>query len=647
MAVYRLHETSFVGSFCVCPFFASDRRQLSCSRPNVRVVQASAKIPDDTSEWDYFPLVKAENTSDKIEIYGKDDYEHTAGPLPWDVPYRGRSIEEIKARNKSKKVPESLPGHVFRWTDLFTEKERDADERLVKEAYLGDHKVYDVPVTKKNDLKNYDGIWLSDTGNPIDMDEAGKMLSQLGARRAPEGEVVTDEMLEGLLWEIGEADLQPEDEMVGYAEELEPPDHETFKKWRRESEKRGGSALKGGTDMLSPVKDLATDKSTRPIVEGAKVPLQNTSLCAHGGVWDGVATIYRLDKAGRFSLEQRLNCIRDKITLEEPYDHDVLDPITHRVSRTVRNCEEALSPGKAVWESGSYAFFGDEPLIISNDLKRYIGGHNLEILGEMCVVPSTFRETDTDPSGSSLRFQAIICGEKVTVKKRRGIKVTKVIVVREKRRSAVTFQGALRKGTAPALDLLSGIWRGAGLSLHPMNYLHPAELTSSLFRLERMSVPPPHSSGFTYHLKQAQSPEDEVRVEAKRAYQQHKSSTRMKSARSFDERQIAQCKYVEDQTLGCFKERNAVKIHEAQGAQALEVQSLRLGEFIDDKRLIVEEGGVAVGFPSILDEQRVELVQLIVPDVANKRIRLVVSLAVDGTMSGAVLLTEVRQAACP
>ena len=35
-----------------------------------------------------------------------------------------------------------------------------------------------------------------------------------------EGEVVTDEILEGILWEIAQDDLGPEDEVVGYAEQV-------------------------------------------------------------------------------------------------------------------------------------------------------------------------------------------------------------------------------------------------------------------------------------------------------------------------------------------------------------------------------------------------------------------------------------------
>ena len=602
---------------------------------------AEAKSTPSDDDNDYFPRLKAAYENKNIKMFAKGEYNFDDGPLPWERPLRGRTPEEHRAKSATREQPEGFAGKPLHWTDLFTEQELKDDEDISKYASLVNRRVYLEKVTKKNDLKDYGGVWLGDVETGFDVEESSRLLEELGAMRTPEDRPDTEEYLQQLLYEIAEEEARRESSPIGYAEQIDIPEPELYEKWKQESEKRGGPVVKGMSEMLSPARKMPEEvlrgreqKSVKP-----EIPLQNSCLKLHNSEWEGDCSIFEVDKNGLLKLKTEKESKRIGITLEESYNYDVLHPETHKVTRTVESCEEALSPGKAVWDDGSFARFGGEPLLSDRDTTDTLRREELKFIGELCIVDEEF-------SLKLMRYHATLYGRTEFGKKGKRRRTATICLTCEHQQavgdSASTQQGGVQDQKGPSLDILSGKWKGEGLSLHPFNYIHSAEITQSEYSLEPITTPPPRPSDLTYHLTQAPSLDEETRIEARRAYMQHKASNRVKTARRHDQKRIASCTHVEHEGFGKAEERNAVKVNFNEDESFLDVRTLRLGDFIQEKMCMINKRDVALRFPPVFDGERSETVQLIVSCGKNERKRLVVCLAADWTMTGAALFNERR-----
>lgn len=324
---------------------------------------------------------------------------------------------------------------------------------------------------------------------------------------------------------------------------------------------------------------------------------------------------------------------------------------------------DVLTPGLAVFADGSYvaqAASGSESLddtendcgvpdgglSISDECLSSLIGMDSERIGcvsgvaELCVVENN--------SGGTKRHRAVLCtvGEQLSY-------VLSIAEVQGTGSAAELAAAEFASQIANIQDVLVGIWRGHGTSLHPHFPPFPISDMTSLNEFECLrSAPPPQD--MTYLKEDFSSAPAAVSTRAPRSAGRPeesggrtKLSKRVVAALKHDARRLSRCRFVGTDIL-----QEAVKERHAWEMLRSALRSPRLGPHAPDYVTIPLPGGsllsMALGKWNPQMRNRVELLVATeagggndVGDVAcRQRTRLIAARSPDGVITGAGLLLE-------
>lgn len=449
----------------------------------------------DDFDRDYYDQLKEEYKDDPlITIYSSDDYELDNLGADWlSNDMRGRDLQKLRETAASRPAPDGLPFSPLHRTDMHSEDEvNNFNERVRTYDPTTGIPWQDVP----NDMHRYPDCEFSDLRHDDEEYDTETILKELPFEPMKRPKISAAEEMDALRLALNELDyLDSLDDSFEYSSidaNVSRPSAEEMERWSRAAEERGGHATEHESYALPP---FAPEEKPLPEPPLGEVPNQYSELVhAHGGSWRGEMEVMRLrwEKDTVSITERRMYQVESYIDLDEKgirwetglyvsLDEEENDESVEH-SSTVRfagkDCEEDLTPERAVFSGGSYVTqcspvctLKTQPLSLSSSAISFVAEGSKSVL-EFGLMAKEGVEAE--------RTRVILCGDDSidsSISKRKrvhdpqaGYSWTHVVTIRERRvESGCTGTVDVEEPSeAMRIMMENGSWSGEGITLQPL-----------------------------------------------------------------------------------------------------------------------------------------------------------------------------------
>lgn len=619
---------------------------------------------------DYFADIKRHASRvmpGRARIYAAEDYELESGAVAWLCENRGRDLDTVR-----RAAAERGDDGVLEYGDMHTEEELEEFDEILRVADPVSGRVWEDPMPE------------AEWEVPPDGERSGEWIGLRGGHRvswAPSSATPhASEEEETAALELAFSDMQENERLqtapyLSFNETLPTPSRQNFAKWQKAAEVRGGNATKYESEMLSPARKRQpheSDDGEEAHAELPSIPLQHRALAdAHVGEWSGELHVLELGSrdggnwrsGGGKALYSVRSCITER-------DDGILDWHTS-VSSCLGNdvnqaalessvlfaspkSQEALTPGRAVFEDGVFASqaFRDAEVarvnipgisMSSTTLRELVGKENVEGAIELSMFAGSndFRQ----------RVRTILCVCDTSGKNANSY--THVLTFVEKLIGRVDVHRTMDSNwdaPVPVSDTrdgrreLIGEWAGVGVTLHPSYPPLAIVPATSYLSLEQVTKPIlPDDVTWTENGR-LDTPE-KTSKRRERVLGKRKLSKRVSAARAHDEHRLAQCSLLMRERLGDMAELETsawMEIPMIGLPSNLGFLSPRVGRFVEDYVSIALPGSVLLSFPAGAACPDIQSYITMTEMRAPHRHRLVAARSVEGELVGVASLVETR-----
>jgi hypothetical protein len=651
-----------------------------------------------------FRDLQAENADvENLKMFAVGDYELDPGGLEWSRDFRGRNRELLDQALAERSVPDGFNDVPLRYTDLHSDEEIAEFENRARISDPNGNATWQDPMPESDfdpdaDIDFRD--WGPAAEAPIDPETEAALRARASPRRCYDSE--EDEraaLMETFEKFDNAAMIHAESDQLKFKDDEPVPTSEEYQQWQRAAEERGGNACLGDSHELSPAK-LETDFDIReehfrersydeaPNNNLMTVPHQyKTILECHGGEWTGVLSVFSIndnlalenvdipDADGNGEKAAKEEVSDEVRTAFHPAKANLSFEVTTKVSERPnvglewlmtsedlpagspdiglaavarRDQPDALSPGRAVFDDGSYvAEVADMTVFADKSGGKMKPGSNDGSLSISDAMLATLVGESSADEPTEVRGVAEICivGDCGTQRRRTVLcavngHVTHVISLCEARGVDPKATAACRRMMEEfaSMESILGTWTGKGVSLHPFfPPLAISEMTSELDLILVDRAPEPQT--LTY-LKEEMSNETtalETDGESVPPSRQNrdKLSKRVQAALARDGVRLSRCRVLSTEMLQSIMRESC-----AWESRSSALRSPRLGPWAPDYFALSLPGEVvliaAIGPWQPRVRTRFELLHATRP----VRRRMIAARSTEGCVTGAALLRE-------